>query len=155
MIKKTKQSNFIVKGTRTPLTAMSYINQVVIITTGLSLVSALAFTAFSNDSQSMSFVLAEINHFHKDILGEKFVILATDVVNWTSIITITNYGTESSILAILSDTGQELECTTNNTDNSDFVVPTDQVIEVTCIDLTGSTKFYVVTETRQILEALP
>jgi len=134
---------------------MSYINQAIVISMGLGLISAVAFSAFASDTQSMSFVLAEINQFHKDILGEKFTIISTDTFGGVVIITVTNYGVrESSILAVLDDTGKKLECTTNNANNSDFVVPANNIVEITCID-SGSTKFYVVTETRQILEALP
>jgi len=154
MIKYLRQSNFILKGSY-PLSAMSYINQAIVITLGLGLISAVVFSAFATDTQSMSFVLSEINKFHKDILGEKFTILSVDVIDETAVITIANYGVkESSIIAILSDNGEKLTCTTNNADEADHTVLENQMIEITCIH-SGSEKFYVVTQTRQILVGIP
>jgi len=154
VIKHLRQSNFILKGSY-PLSAMSYINQAIVITLGLGLISAVVFSAFAADTQSMSFVLSEINKFHKDILGEKFTILSVDVIGESAVITIANYGVkESSIIAILDDTGEKLACTTNNADETDHTVLENQMIEITCTH-SGSEKFYVVTETRQILVAIP
>lgn len=154
IIKRISQSHFILKGSY-PLSAMSYINQAIVISMGLGLISTIAFSAFTTDTASMSFVLSEINKFHKDVLGEKFTILSVDIIGESSVITITNYGVrDSSIIAILGDAGQELTCTTNNADETDFIILADQIVEVTCMH-SGSEKFYIVTGTRQILVGIP
>ncbi len=152
----------------TSLDALSYTSNVLLAMAALGVLGGLFLIAFSGEVASMSHGIASINEMEKKYLNEKVDVLSVDIVSSTVpskvVITLVNYGKyDSQILAILTDVGKDLTCTANGSDLESLVIEPENKVEITC-DITvnpesfidsNDPKFYVLTDTRQILTAKP
>ena len=150
----------------TSLDALSYTSNVLLAMASLSVLGGIFLIAFSGEVASMSHGISSINEMEKKYLNEKVDVLSVDLVSSKVVITLVNYGKyDFQILAILTDVGKDLTsvCTANGSDLKSLVIEPENKVEITCsVTITSESfidhnepKFYVLTDTRQILTAKP
>mgnify|MGYP000114220379 CR=1 FL=1 len=154
-----KQPSWFQRGLCTPLDALSYTNNVLVVMAFLTVFGGIFLIAFAGDITSMSHQISSINDMERKYLNEKIDVISVDLTVDYTVITLTNYGKYPvEILGILDGTGTELICETNNSDVKNFVILPEELLEFTCDILKpfdSTAIHYVVTDTRQIIEVMP
>ncbi len=135
----------------TNLSAMSYMNEILLVSAGLLLMGGIAIFVFGSEMQSTAMMLTDINRINREIMEEKIDFTSVDENGPEVIFTLTNFGSkDTEIIAILSEEGTKCECTTNNSDSKDKMILINKQTEFTCKKETGK-KYYAVTDTKQVL----
>ena len=153
----SKQINKLWRSLCTPLDAVTYTNEFLIVSGAVATFMVLLLASFAGNIDVMSDAIGKINEKKQEILNEKIDIISAEKSGNTAIIILTNYGIyDTEILAFFSDVsqGQELTCRSNNVPNTDMTVVAAELLEVTCDLLHPSaSKILAVTSTRNILES--
>lgn len=152
----SKQINKLWRSLCTPLDAVTYTNEFLIVSGAVATFMVLLLASFAGNIDVMSDAIGKINEKKQEILNEKIDIISAEKSGNTAIIILTNYGIyDTEILAFFSDVsqGQELACISNNVPNTDMTVVAAELLEVTCTILPSASKILAVTSTRNILES--
>ena len=145
----------------TSLDALSYTNNVLLVTALLGVLGGIFLIAFAGDVLSMSEAISSISDIKRKYLSEKVDVVSSDVIGSSVVITLTNRGEYPvEVLGVLDGVGNTLNCVSNNSDVTDFVIlPEQQLLEVTCVtvvlsavDAAAYPDHYVVTDTHQIVK---
>jgi len=159
IVKSFKQPSWFQRGLCTPLDAISYTNNVLLVMAALGVLGGIFVIAFTGDIASMSQTISSINDMERKYLSEKIDVMSVDLTDTHTIITLTNYGKYPvEIIGILDGVGAELTCNSNNSDTADFVIGPEELLEFTCaieIPFTDDAVHYVITDTYQVMEILP
>ena len=151
----SKQINKLWRSLCTPLDAVTYTNEFLIVSGAVATFMVLLLASFAGNIDVMSDAIGKINEKKQEILNEKIDIISAEKSGTKAIIILTNYGIyDTEILAFFSDVsqGQELVCISNNV-NADMTVVAAGLLEVTCEILPSASKILAVTSTRNILES--
>ena len=144
----------------TPLDAISYTNNAMLVMAALSILGGIFVISFAGDIASMSEQISSINNMERKYLSEKIDVMSVDSNADNVVITLVNYGKYPvEILGILDSVGNDLTCDSNNSDNNNFVINPDELLEFICeigiAPFDDDTIHYIITDTMQIIEARP
>ncbi len=149
-----KQPNKIQKSLCTPLEAVAYTNEVLIVSGAVTSLLILLLASFAGNIDTMSVAIGNINDLKQEILNEKIDIISSEIIGANVVIVLTNYGTHDSLLlAFFSDAGSEITCVSNNLNSADMTIIAGKLLEITCPVIPNTSKILVVTKTHNILEA--
>ena len=143
----------------TPLDAMSYTNNALLVMSALGILGGIFVIAFTGDVSQMAHQISSINEMKRKYISEKIDIMSVDLTNTSVIVTLTNFGKYPvDILGVVDGTGTQLSCISNNVDSKNFTIPIDTMTEFTCPikkPFDDSAIHYIITDTNQILEIKP
>ena len=152
----SKQINKLWRSLCTPLDAVTYTNEFLIVSGAVATFMVLLLASFAGNIDVMSDAIGKINEKKQEILNEKIDIISAEKSGSRAIIILTNYGIyDTEMIAFFSDVsqGQQLTCRSNNDDNGDMTVVAAELLEVTCDISPSASKILAVTSTRNILES--
>ena len=137
------------------LSALSYTNELLIVSSAVFVLGGLSIGLFYSDTESTAIMLTEINRANREIINEKIDVLSVDISATHLIFTLSNYGNkDTEIVKVLDSVLEPCDCISNNTDPTDFVIPINESMEVSC-EINGGEPYYAVTDTTQILKVIP
>jgi len=159
IMKSFKQPSWFQRSLCTPLDALSYTNNVLLVMAALGVLGGIFVIAFTGDIASMSHTISSINDMERKYLSEKIDVMSVDLTSTHTIITLTNYGKYPvEIIGIIDGVGTKLTCNSNNSNTADFVIGPDELLEFTCaieIPFTDDAIHHVITDTYQVMDILP
>jgi len=159
IMRSFKKPSWFQRGMSTPLDALSYTNNALLVMAALGVLGGIFVIAYTGDIASMSHSIASINEMERKYLNEKIDVISVDLTATHTVMVLTNFGRYSvEILGILDGVGTELTCVSNNAIPQDFVISPEDLLEFTCsLDLpyNDTAIHYVVTETRQVITIEP
>lgn len=154
-----KQPFWFQRGLCTPLDALTYSNDVLLVMGALTILGGIFVVGFGGDIASMSQEISSINEFERKYLNEKIEVVTVDLTDTHTIITLTNYGKYPvEIRGVVDMASNELVCNSNNSDSADFIIQSDDLLEITCaivIPFNSTAIHYVITDTIQIITVEP
>ena len=153
-----RQPRWFQTGLCTPLDALSYTSNVLLVSAALGVLGAIFLTAFAGDLSGMAQTISSINDIERKYLNEKINVISVDLTDTQTIITLSNYGKYPvDILDILDGIGHTLTCTSNNNDDTNFVISPGELVEFSCEveSYDADTTHYILTDTMQIISAQP
>lgn len=152
----TIQPKLLQRSLCTPLKAVAYTNEVLVVSAMLGTLTVLLLASYAGNIEVMSSGIARINDLRQELLQEKIDIISSARVGPNVIVTLTNYGNSDTVLLgfFAGDDGSEITtCMSNNSDNKDMTVASGRLLEVTCPVDPGVSKILIATDTQTILEA--
>lgn len=154
-----KQPFWFQRGLCAPLDALTYSNDVLLVMGALTVLGGIFVLGFGGDIASMAQEISSINEFERKYLNEKIEVSTVDLTNTHTIITLTNYGKYPvEISGVIDGARNELVCNSNNFDSVDFIIESDNLLEITCvivIPFDNAAIHYVVTDAMQIIVVEP
>ena len=150
-----KQPFWFQRGLCTPLDAITYSNDVLFVMGALTVMGGIFVAGFGGDIASMAQEISSINEIERKYINEKIELTTVDLTSTHTIITLTNYGKYPvEILGVIDRARNELVCTSNNSDSADFIIESENLLEITCaiiIPFDNTAIHYVVTDTMRII----
>ncbi len=145
-----KRSLCIQRSLCTPLDAMAYTHEVLIISSMVGVFLVLLLASFGDSISSMSEMVGKLNQQKSAMLSEKISVISADIVDSKTVIVISNYVKYNSSISKAFFENITISCTSDNADPADMSVQPGKLISLTCDSITD--KLYLLTENQNILQ---